>query len=134
MKLNKLKKVSFAVAGLMLLVILIEALPFGVELSFAEHDGSVVTKAYSYFSLTPLGYAHFGALPAALLSVFAFIFAIAFCIKEKKIFVFLTATASALSFLFSLFLFISGGYTWISAVVSILLAFVGTLSLIKYAK
>ncbi|MCD8367619.1 MAG: hypothetical protein LUC48_06295 [Clostridiales bacterium] len=52
--------------------ILLELLPYGAVLNFADQaaDGSISTirKTYSYFSLMPFGYGQFGPLLTAILS------------------------------------------------------------------
>lgn len=46
----------------------LELLPGGAVLKFGKPDGTFFIETYSYFSMTPFGYANFGPLPAALLS------------------------------------------------------------------
>ena len=52
--------------------VVLEALPYGAVLNFSvqAEDGSfgLMRQTYSYFSLTPFGYANFGPLVTALLS------------------------------------------------------------------
>ncbi len=52
--------------------VLLELLPYGAVLNFGvqAEDGSIETvrRTYSYFSLTPFGYALFGPLLTAILS------------------------------------------------------------------
>lgn len=47
--------------------LILEALPCGAILNFADPGGST-KMAYSYFSLTPFGYANFGPFLTAILS------------------------------------------------------------------
>jgi len=56
---------------LALAVIVLEILPFGAVLNFAAPPGSSMTTryTYSYFDLLPFGYANFGPLLTAVLSV-----------------------------------------------------------------
>ena len=49
--------------------LVLEILPYGAVLNFGNPDGSVSRYTCSYFSMTPFGYANFGPLPAALLTV-----------------------------------------------------------------
>ena len=51
-----------------LIALILECLPSGVILKFADGPDSTFTETYSYFSLTPFGWAHFGPLPAAALT------------------------------------------------------------------
>lgn len=47
---------------------ILELLPYGVILKFADGPDSTFTETYSYFSLLPFGYAVFGPLIAAVLT------------------------------------------------------------------
>lgn len=50
------------------IALILECFPYSVTLKFADGPNSTYTEAYSYFSLTPFGYATFGPLPAAVLT------------------------------------------------------------------
>ena len=50
-------------------VVILELLPYGAVLNFANPDGEPFRETFSYFSLTPFGYANFGPFLTAVLSV-----------------------------------------------------------------
>ncbi len=50
------------------MVLILELVPNGVVLRFANPEGEPWIRTYNYFSLTPFGYANFGPLLTALLS------------------------------------------------------------------
>lgn len=54
--------------ALLLSALVLEILPYGAVLNFANPEGEPFRKTYSYFSLTPYGYANFGPLITALLT------------------------------------------------------------------
>lgn len=54
--------------ALLLSALVLEILPYGAVLNFANPDGEPWRKTYSYFSLTPYGYANFGPLITAILT------------------------------------------------------------------
>ena len=54
---------------LMAAVVILELLPYSTVLSFANPDGEPFREIFSYFSLTPFGYANFGPFLTAVLSV-----------------------------------------------------------------
>lgn len=57
--------------GFTLLALVLEILPFGAVLQFAkapDAGGGTLRQTFSYFSLTPFGYANFGPFLTALLS------------------------------------------------------------------
>ena len=64
-----MKKSKWLLPVLLLAVLVLELLPFGAVLRFASPEESAsVRKTFSYFSLTPFGYANFGPLLTALLT------------------------------------------------------------------
>ena len=64
-----MKKVCLAV--LPALTIVLELLPFGAVCIFATSPTERVKETFSYFSLTPFGYANFAPLITAILTVVA---------------------------------------------------------------
>lgn len=62
-----MKKVCLAV--LPALTIVLELLPFGAVCIFATSPTERVKETFSYFSLTPFGYANFAPLITAILTV-----------------------------------------------------------------
>lgn len=63
----KMKKKMITLA-LLLSALVLEILPYGAVLNFANPEGESWRKTYSYFSLTPYGYANFGPLITAILT------------------------------------------------------------------
>ncbi len=62
----KMKKLSLL--ALSIVAIILEALPYGVVMLFANPDGEPWRSTYSYFDLLPFGYAVFGPFIAAILT------------------------------------------------------------------
>lgn len=63
----KMKKKIITLA-LLLSALVLEILPYGAVLNFANPEGESWRKTYSYFSMTPYGYANFGPFITALLT------------------------------------------------------------------
>ena len=63
----KMKKKIITLA-LLLSALVLEILPYGAVLNFANPEGESWRKTYSYFSLTPYGYGDFGPLITAILT------------------------------------------------------------------
>ena len=63
----KMKKKIITLA-LILSALVLEILPYGAVLNFGNPEGEPFRKTYSYFSLTPYGYANFGPFITALLT------------------------------------------------------------------
>ena len=66
------------------ITIVLEALPYGAVLNFASSPTDIIKRTYSYFSLTPFGYANFAPLITALLTCLILLLAL-LSIKIKGI-------------------------------------------------
>ena len=78
----KVKKV-----GLLLLsasAVILELLPYGAVLNFANPEGEPWRQTFSYFSLTPFGYANFGPFITALLTCVLLILSVITIFKYRK--------------------------------------------------
>lgn len=79
-----MKKYNLALTALPLFTIILESLPYGAVLNFASPDSEPVRQTYSYFDLTPFGYANFGPLLTAMLTVVLFILSLIYLIKSSN--------------------------------------------------
>ena len=70
---------------LTVIAIILEALPFGAVLNFANPDGEPWRKTFSYFSLTPFGYANFAPLLTALLTCILLVLVIVSLFLKKSV-------------------------------------------------
>lgn len=66
------------------IAVVLECLPNGVILKFADGPNSTFTVTYSYFSLTPFGWAHFGFLPAAALTCVLLLLTVIYTFTAKE--------------------------------------------------
>lgn len=96
-----MKKTKTALLISVLISIVLEALPFGAVCNFAEPGGSI-RKTFSYFSLTPFGYANFGPFLTAILSCVILILAVILLTGKGKRTASVTAGISAVSVITSL--------------------------------
>ena len=115
---KKIILLCFIIAALVL-----EALPNGVVIYFANPEGDPYRETYSYFSLTPYGYANiFPLITAVLTCVLLLLLIISIILKKElgKSLALIAGAASALS-LCPLPLFGADEFTAIGAAVSICL-------------
>ncbi len=77
----KNRKITFIL--LPLLAVVLEALPYGAVCNFATPEGESIRKTFSYFDLTPYGYANFGPFLTALATVLLFVLGIVFFVRER---------------------------------------------------
>lgn len=64
--------------------IILELLPYGAVLNFANPEGEPWRRTFSYFSLTPFGYANFGPFITALLTCVLLILSVIAIFKHSK--------------------------------------------------
>lgn len=122
-------KKLFCIAAFILfaVIIVLEALPYGAVLNFAtapDAGGTAVRETFSYFSLTPFGYANFGPLLTAVLSAaLPVLFVIWLCTRKKGLITaaFICSVAALIWSLTPLLYGISY-FSVIGAVISVLLA------------
>lgn len=81
--------------------VILEALPYGAVCNFADPEKSII-KTFSYFSLTPFGYANFGPFITAILSCVILVFAIVLLAGKSKKIIGIAAVFSLISVVTSL--------------------------------
>ena len=71
-----------------IITLILEIIPYGAVCNFARPatDGSIghFRELYSYFDMTPFGYANFSPLITAILSCFVLLLVVIYCITGKK--------------------------------------------------
>ncbi len=103
--------------------LILECLPFGVALNFMNPDGDPWVSTYSYFSLTPFGYANFGPLLTGGLTCIILLLSLLYLLWPKKglsrALICVSGTAAATSLM--PLMFGLRGFTWVNALVSLLM-------------
>ena len=79
-----MKKTHFLLLVCPVASLILELLPWGAVLNFGQPDGEPIRQTYSYFSLTPFGYANFGPLITAVLSCVLLVLSIAAVIRPVQ--------------------------------------------------
>ena len=90
----------FTLIHLVVLLIL-EIIPYGAVCSFADDGGESIRKTYSYFSLVPYGYANFGPFATAVLTVVLLVLCTVNLVKQTATVTKLTSALSAFALFFS---------------------------------
>ena len=71
-----------------IITLVLEIIPYGAVCNFARPatDGSIghFRELYSYFDMTPFGYANFAPLITAILSCFILLLSVIYCITGKQ--------------------------------------------------
>lgn len=68
-----------------ILTLILEALPYGAVLNFANPEGESWRRTYSYFNPTPFGYANFAPFIVAILSCALLILIIVSILAKKPL-------------------------------------------------
>ena len=66
-----------------IITLILEILPYGAVCNFANPEGEPWRRTFSYFDLTPFGYANFSPLLTALITCLVFLLLLIFCITGK---------------------------------------------------
>ncbi len=101
-----------------------EALPYGAVLNFANPEGEPFRQTYSYFDLTPFGYASFAPLITAVLTCVIMLVSVIFAVKPKRKTAKTLAVLSGIAFVISLAPLIYG-ISFFSAVGAVISAALG---------
>ena len=67
-----------------LIALVLEILPYGAICNFANPEGEPWRRTYSYFDLTPFGYANFAPFIVALLTCVLIILIVVSLVSKKK--------------------------------------------------
>ncbi len=90
----------FTLIHLVVLLVL-EIIPYGAVCNFADEGGEIIRKTYSYFSLVPYGYANFGPFATAVLTVILLVLCTVNLVKQTATVTKLTSALSAFALFFS---------------------------------
>ena len=77
-------KKKFIILCTTLIALVLEILPYGAICNFANPDGEPWRRTYSYFDLTPFGYANFAPFIVALLTCVLIILIVVSLVGKKK--------------------------------------------------
>lgn len=125
-------KKKIIVLCILLCTLVLEILPYGAVLNFANPEGEPWRRTYSYFSLTPFGYANFGPLITAILTcVLLVIIIISLFIKKDLINPISAVSAIAAVISLSPLLFGIDSFSLVGAMISVCILATFVISRIK---
>ena len=96
----KNKKMPYLI--LPVITLILEILPCGAVLNFANPDGEPWRKTFSYFSLTPFGYANFSPFFTAVVTCVVLLLLAIYCINGRQKLVVITERLLYASIILSL--------------------------------
>ena len=65
------------------ITLILEMLPYGAVCNFANPEGTPWRRTYSYFSLTPFGYANFAPLLTAIVTCAVLVLLLTYCFTDR---------------------------------------------------
>lgn len=68
-----------------IITLILEALPYGAVCVFASSPAERLRETFSYFDLTPFGYANFAPLFTAIITCLMFVLLVIYCIKGNLV-------------------------------------------------
>ena len=111
-----------------IIALILEILPYGAVLVFAPSPTESVRETFSYFSLTPFGYANFGPFLTALLTCVVLALALISIKKEKFCKAVFAVSLAAAIISLSPLVFGAEFYSAVGCIITILLAVEGILA------
>ena len=115
-----------------LIALVLEILPYGAVCNFANPEGKPWRRTYSYFDLTPFGYANFAPFIVALLTCVLIILIVLSLVSKKKMKAPILAV-SAIATVLSLAPLLYGirFFSVVGALISVALALTAVIAFIK---
>lgn len=119
-----------------LAALILEILPCGAVCVFAADKGERIRQTFSYFDLTPFGYANFWPFITAILTCALFVLAVVYALKQSKGLNTTIKNVSGIATAISLMPLLYGieFYSIVGAVITVLLAGTFGCSFIKDKK
>lgn len=125
-------KKKIAMLCTLTVALILEILPYGAVCNFANPEGEAWRRTYSYFDLTPFGYANFSPFIVALLTCVLLIMTIVAIITKRQLrapLILLSVISAVLSL--APLLYGISFFSLIGAFISVALCFTAVLAFIK---
>ena len=125
-------KKKIAMLCTLTVALILEILPYGAVCNFANPEGESWRRTYSYFDLTPFGYANFSPFIVALLTCVLLIMTVVAIITKRQLrapLILLSVISAVLSL--APLLYGISFFSLIGAFISVALCFTAVLAFIK---
>lgn len=120
------RKQPIILIAVLIAILVLEILPYGAVLHFANPEGEPFRETFSYFDLTPYGYANFGPFITAILTCVILVLSVISLFVDKG-----KNAISLVALITSLMPLLVNCYSMIGGAISILLLAVFIISLTK---
>ena len=125
------RKRSIIVFAVLIVILVLELLPYGAVLYFGNPEGEPLRETFSYFDLTPYGYANFGPFITAILTCVLLVISIINLLVDNDKIKTTIKIVSLIALVASLAPLIVNSYSVIGGVISLLLLVIVVISMKK---
>ena len=125
------RKQPIIVFAILTVILVLELLPYGAVLNFGNPEGEPLRETFSYFDLTPYGYANFGPFITAILTCVLLVLSIINLLVETGKIKTIIKIVSLIAFVISLAPLLVNCYSVLGGAISVLLLLVFIISLKK---
>ena len=125
------RKQPIVIFAILIVILVLELLPYGAVLHFGNPDGEPLRETFSYFDLTPYGYANFGPFITAILTCVLLVISIINLLVDNDKIKTTIKIVSLIALVASLAPLIVNSYSVIGGVISLLLLVIVVISMKK---
>ena len=122
------RKQPIIVFAILTVILVLELLPYGAVLHFGNPEGEPFRATFSYFDLTPYGYANFGPFITAILTCVLLVLSIINLLVETGKIKTIIKIVSLIAFVISLAPLLVNCYSVLGGAISLLLLLVFVIS------
>ena len=125
------RKQPIVIFAILIVILVLELLPYGAVLHFGNPEGEPLRETFSYFDLTPYGYANFGPFITAILTCVLLVISIINLLEDNDKIKSIIKIVSLIALVASLAPLIVNSYSVIGGVISLLLLVIVVISMKK---
>ena len=125
------RKQPIVIFAILIVILVLELLPYGAVLNFGNPEGEPLRETFSYFDLTPYGYANFGPFITAILTCVLLVISIINLLVDNDKIKTTIKIVSLIAFVISLAPLLVNCYSVLGGAISMLLLLVFIISLKK---
>ena len=125
------RKQPIVIFAILIVILVLELLPYGAVLHFGNPEGEPLRETFSYFDMTPYGYANFGPFITAILTCVLLVISIINLLVDNDKIKTTIKIVSLIALVASLAPLIVNSYSVIGGVISLLLLVIVVISMKK---
>lgn len=123
------RKQPIVIFAILIVILVLELLPYGAVLHFGNPEGEPLRETFSYFDMTPYGYANFGPFITAILTCVLLVISIINLLVDNDKIKTTIKIVSLIALVASLAPLIVNSYSVIGGVISLLLLVIVVISM-----